>query len=63
MGTGAAHPLNNGQGDDRAEPDIFIGKPDLTQQTYSSIGKGISPSYVWVARETCQRSRFPSAYC
>ena len=63
FGTGAVHPLDNGQGDDRPEPDIFIGKPDLTQQAYAGIGKGMSPSYVWVAKETCQRSRFPSTNC
>ena len=60
LGTGAVHPWDNGKGDDRPDPDIFIGKPDLTQQAYAGIGKGMSPSYVWVARKTCQRSRFPS---
>jgi len=63
LGTGAVHPLDIGQGDDRPEPDMFIGKPDLTQQAYVGIGKGMSLSYVWVAKETCQRSRFPSTIC
>ena len=38
-------------------------KARLNAIAYAGIGKGMSPSYVWVARGTCQRSRFPSAFC
>lgn len=58
QGTGVAHPLDNGQGDDRVDPYTFLRKPDLTQQAYASIGKGMSPSYVWVARKPVNAAVF-----
>ena len=58
QGTGVTHPLDNGQGDDRVEPCTFLRKPDLTQQAYAGIGKGMSPSYVWVARKPVNAAVF-----
>lgn len=43
---------------DRVEPYTFLRKPDLTQQAYAGIGKGMSSSYVWVARKPVNAAVF-----